>query len=711
MADSFFLASADQSVKDTIEERRIFPIENWARSRTNRRAWVEIFVTKVAETATEGKTKGKQIELYPPFMIWNKWGASLINTFANETGQGTIVGTDPAMAGRFSPQEMINATQLDWSSRHGPGRSRGPISLTNFNVTLEGSAGSLRRCTGTFICPRMEQFNELHDMMLRPSTEIEVQYAHTVERAEGDKSKKMKFVVYDFAFTMTQWNTIECSFKAVGKGQEVLEANVFNTAYLNADCEKEFIADYNVTNEKKEVSSLFDLLDWLVQETTGKLNSMAFNVKFNSGWMCKRRPDEFRGHSRTGIDFCIMKAPSSYGPPGKQKVGVLSYDRITYFSLNFLIWVLNKYVISPDDAAIICDDNVTKGHGGLKYQTAIEDGIQFPIYSADPICVMLVRKGKVNTKNTPSSEVSEASYYNNYSWTIVRANDENLRFDMLDKNESAAIDNHGDYCDLSRILVSRDLLRAMSDNYLKIDSEGEETSKVPIKKFLKDIFATIKDLTGGAVNLFLVSPDDPDKAAKEIHVRNLNEAPGDEAPEAVIFNPLIGQKNYNETCKMLKVTGKVPKGTQAAAFGGTPGSDNEESEASSYLKDDPGEDSEAAKTLAQRLNEAFLNLAYSEFDSEAVSGAKGVLKELVNQEPLKEKAKKRTIPYPLEMEVTLEGLYGFKFGDTVTSEFLPSLYKKIEGLRVAFTVAGITDKISGGVWVTELKTVCRLVNN
>ena len=112
-----------------------------------------------------------------------------------------------------------------------------------------------------------------------------------------------------------------------------------------------------------------------------------------------------------------------------------------------------------------------------------------------------------------------------------------------------------------------------------------------------------------------------------------------------------------------------------------------------------------------RYESAHNNLAYNDFDADSISGLKGTLKEIVGNETPEEAVKNKAMPYPLEMECLLHGIYGFKFGDTVSSKHLPKRYTKDSGFRVGFTVTGVTDKIESNKWTTELKTTCRIINN
>ena len=671
MAESFFLNSAYAHVFEGMKDRKAKLAGFSPLSKLDRNAWVSIKTIK--------NSKGESVN----WPIYNR-GDSQVGKSSTTTNRHSLTG-----------RGLVN-----------PGIGKGNISLIDLQISLEGSAGSLRRATGKLVCPSMKQFNELEEKLLRPSTVIEIEYGHDGPMGQADGTiSPLIFTVYDFSFILQNQNSIEVTFKAVGKGQEMLEANVFNASYVNPDGKKIFVADYNNFNEKRPVSSLFDLLDWMVQDQTGTLNSVAFSVPTETGYYYQGRTTEYRGQFRTGMDFCVMEAPQDYQPPGRQQVGKWRSDRITYYSLNFICWVINKYIVSPDDAPIICDGFVTHGHKGLDYDIK---GSKFGVYSADPISVMLVRKSS-----------GAYSYYNNYSDWNDRTDGDNLRFDLLDKNADAAIDNNysdasfpelATRSDLSRILVSRDLLRSLGDTYVKSDSEGTSTSKVAVKRFFGDLFATIRDLTGEAVSLYLHQVD---IMKPGMHVINKNTPPGSTPPKVVEFDPLPKDGKGDGITISIKMSGKVPKGVQAEAFGGTPSS-GDKGKVINVAKDDDSVVDEVPKergTLKKRLNEAFKMLAYKDFKTEVVTACKALLKELVDNESTKKTAANRTIPYPLEMDAILHGIEGFKFGDTVTSKYLPAIYQKTAGLRIAFTVTKINHRFQSQKWVTELTTTCRLVNN
>ena len=660
MAGTFFFNEADATIFEAIKRRAGLIDSNYQQSVMERNAYCEI------------KTKD--------------------GTVIYDAADGGVNGGGRSFAATYVAQ----------------GTGKPKPQLLKLEVTIEGSAGSLRRCNGSFLCHDLESFNDLEQKLLLPATEITIQYgyAHAVDAA--DTSPVLDFTVYDYSFLLNDVNNIECSFKAVGKGQEILEANAFNTAYYhklsNGSAIPFFVADYNYTNELVSVSSLADALDYLVQWETGHLNRKRFDVPTNSGWYHDKRPNfpsQGRQYgARTGLDFCVMAAPSDYEAPGKQKVGSDTFDRITYYSLGFICWVINNYITFDEPTFIVCDGFTTIGRKGKNAWQAANGTSgknktvnTIPLVSADPIMVAFLAGGGVKG-------------WDNYTDGGDLTDTDNLRFDSIQAADKATITGG----DLSRILVSRDCIQALQESYSTVDSSGKDTSKISIKRFLGDIFATIKDCSGGGINLFMISDTSneyPD--VSRLLVKNGNEPPTSK-PKVVQFDPLPASAKGDGITKSIKLTGKVPKGLQAEAFGSTPGSGDAGAVITALTEDD-GDAVKQKADLKTRYEDAHNNLAYNDFDAASVTGLKGVLKEIVDNEEPETLTKNKAIPYPLEMECLLHGIYGFKFGDTVSSKHLPRRYTKVSGMRVGFTVTGIKDKIAGDKWTTELTTTCRIVNN
>ena len=89
----------------------------------------------------------------------------------------------------------------------------------------------------------------------------------------------------------------------------------------------------------------------------------------------------------------------------------------------------------------------------------------------------------------------------------------------------------------------------------------------------------------------------------------------------------------------------------------------------------------------------------NEFDSLSSRVSAGQIKD--HNDPVQ-------MPMPLTFSATMDGIEGWKFGDTVTSSYLPARYKK-EGVgKVVFTVTDYEHSISGNDWTTTINASARI---
>jgi hypothetical protein len=61
--------------------------------------------------------------------------------------------------------------------------------------------------------------------------------------------------------------------------------------------------------------------------------------------------------------------------------------------------------------------------------------------------------------------------------------------------------------------------------------------------------------------------------------------------------------------------------------------------------------------------------------------------------------------YPIDFSLTIDGIDGFKFGDVIQTNLIPSRYNQ-EGM--VFVVTKIGHTIQNGVWETTLNTKARI---
>ena len=71
------------------------------------------------------------------------------------------------------------------------------------------------------------------------------------------------------------------------------------------------------------------------------------------------------------------------------------------------------------------------------------------------------------------------------------------------------------------------------------------------------------------------------------------------------------------------------------------------------------------------------------------------------------KPKSASIVYPLDFSFTIDGIAGIKFGDAVTTNYMPAIYKQ-KPTRCSFTVLSVEHNVSGNDWTTTCTTVFRM---
>ena len=69
---------------------------------------------------------------------------------------------------------------------------------------------------------------------------------------------------------------------------------------------------------------------------------------------------------------------------------------------------------------------------------------------------------------------------------------------------------------------------------------------------------------------------------------------------------------------------------------------------------------------------------------------------------------KEVVPFPLEFSAVLDGIAGIKFGDTVSINYLPKVYRE---KNIVWTTTTVQHEISNNDWTTTVNTVCRMLND
>ncbi|MBC8303573.1 MAG: hypothetical protein H8E55_48415 [Pelagibacterales bacterium] len=539
--------------------------------------------------------------------------------------------------------------------------------LKDVSIKLEGDAGSLRRAVVGFMCFDLPSFEAAEKALLRPGPEITISYGYS----DGTGSTgSHKFKVYDYSFKITKEGWFDCSFKAVGKG------NTYDEFELNAKGgfpENEFVTNYDWGNTKTKVSNLFDHIDYEIQRLTGTLGSSGFSP----------------GHGVSGNGWGVLKAPKGYNPPTKMEGGVGTSYYLQYTSLGMLVEYINSYLLKGTDYLIAYS----------KYSAISTEINGEKIWSASPIEMLFPY-----SKGTPA---------NSYHKEDTGKSEDYITIDSF--NTVQAIGS-----DPSRILLGRDLLRTLQESFAddaKSEGAKEEPSEkstggIPLIKFFKRLFASIRENSGGAWDLYL-DTSELDPGMIEI-INKRAPVTGNVTP--VELNPIGGSNGIRD----LAISASVPKELQAKAFGGGPTTSTEEKAASVINDEEPPEDPEPIVSLSDQQKNARGALTDDKYQTSSISKAKSAVKSIVDSADKDETAKKGLftkgnnifdVPFPLTFSCTMDGVEGWRFGDTVSSSYLPSRYTKTAGTRTVFTVTKYEHKFSDNDWTTTIEALARIVGS
>ena len=294
----------------------------------------------------------------------------------------------------------------------------------------------------------------------------------------------------------------------------------------------------------------------------------------------------------------------------------------------------------------------------------------------------------------------------------VLKSSENSPIDMVSNSISGAKDKSGDMeiGNLSNILINRDCIAAIFDEMgaLKRTKEkgDEDVTKISVEKFFKKLFEIIKTASGGTIQLKAIEdPDNIDQFLNKLLIINENAPPTSEQLRVPVFN-----KNDGSVIEM-SLNSKIPKAMQVAAA--TQGDSNIEDIEN---QDNPSNAaSPAEKTVSEfTIKNEKDGLVKNKFAAANVKSFASTLQKFVNRENpfTKKKVNRKLTRFPLTMTLIIQGITGFKFGDTISSKMLPPKYrKKIKNggfeTDVIFTVTKVTQQFRGNSWTTTLDTIMR----
>ena len=655
----------------------------------------------------------------------------------------------------------------DNDSRYGMGNIPGIPALQSVSVTNEGKMGSLQKASFNFTVSDPVVFDIYEELYMRPGREIRIRYGWNVS-ADPDNddincadSAVFRGIVYNSNWNINSNMGYDCNVDVVGEG--------FFT--INADANATFPDGEEVSDPKASIK-IMDL-ESQIKADISQINATTDGWYEGVGATSDDRLQYYRKEVRTSQAQAAngggSSTPTNSSAAANINVKAGASETKYYLTINQISQYFSKKIIEQvaEESTYESNDKLVKiGNRLLEYKTDLE--LQWDGNCTDPDvnCKTIKENNKeiLNNprkaskdypisagpyvKNLRSADPSEIIFpskenadYIEDSFFPVEMNGIKSRFEKNQKDEDY-ICNENSSCklvNLGEILISVDLIIEI---YNQLKDKQDSPLQQTIGTFFERIFNRISLHSGGIYQLSFITKEfymDPNNAtsdedAKKIRVSNIivdTNWNGCSSVDPYIFTPRFHHSLMHE----FNMSSKLPNATQTAMYAGgrTKISQNVGSKdafsslqnryfESCGLPEEPDEDTnesgeevnwdERLKIIIGLIGQNGINEVYRGELQTLMKRLKAYPDEFSGEDNVTKMAGSwiGKTTYPLEFSVTLDGISGFRFGNVVSSDWIPTKYQyKPEGatdptLISVFVVTKVSHKIEGFKWTTTLET-------
>lgn len=384
-----------------------------------------------------------------------------------------------------------------------------------------------------------------------------------------------------------------------------------------------------------------------------------------------------------------------------------------YITLAYLITFLNRYIVSKQhsiapNALIICSD------------LYCESNYLPTLISSNPIDIW-ISGGSHDTYGKPATEPTTTAETAK-KW--FSSKDENFTTDGTEFSDSGRSFP-------SLININLDVINRILLDLLKTPEDFKATN------FLIEISKLISDATGNFINMKLISyPEDPnyliyyDANFKGANSHNVK-------PYSI---PMFSNHQYGTIVRDFKFESKLPQNMQGLMYTVNQSDTISEEKIAPFLNymynnrvmsrsSDAATGVQSEKTsndidpkIIKELEDKYaathktyldaLNVAATKFATDGLTN-KTTQTELSNAlkkhvqwptDKINKSSQMTAAVYPMEVSFTIDGINGFRYGDTVEFDALPAKYKN----NTTFSIIGITHTVTtAGEWTTNLNCIMR----
>ena len=276
----------------------------------------------------------------------------------------------------------------------------------------------------------------------------------------------------------------------------------------------------------------------------------------------------------------------------------------------------------------------------------------------------------------------------------------------------------------SRIFISLDTIKSILLELDSIDVEGEESeatdisqTNIQIKDFLVKVSARINVALGGAVSMKLITHPKIDQALLFYDYKYIG-TPIQKQGVVPYSVPMYANHPNGTIVKEFNIKAKLGGRAKQLAYVLNGGGDVSEAEIAPFLRfmyQEGGEDQVLANLQAfrdthfkyidqlEQTKAEYINDTESE---KAKLKLRNALRKYL-QYPLPDLKQTNLLNspvFPFEVDFTIDGISGFRYGDVLIFDVIPKRYRS----QTVFSIVGISDTVGNdGVWQTKITCIMR----
>lgn len=563
--------------------------------------------------------------------------------------------------------------------------------IVSFKTYSDGDFGSLQKCELSFTVYTLTDL-DAYQPFFDLGADIIVNYGWNAGGPASGKPGKFEGVIYNFSYTVNSSGGFDCITYGIAKGSFNLAINI--TAGIDVDKRSEdALGNANIAN------TLLDDIQQLANRSTTYQKQIDDN-----------------GIGYDEILFSLQESSQS----GTKEQNPIRY----YITFEKLVELINKRLITPVLKVIpkpLPGQNTTSINSLVTTQSATFIAPVNPNFTVanviDPvnyviICNSTYTRGMVpkETKDLVSANPLQMIFPGYATYGDVTYFSDAPVYNEAFKNG-----------DISKILLNINWLKELYNNIGNETQDRQKSADQSVAKFLSKIFNAILDNSGTRFKLALTNDPDPEKAKRFI-ISDINYVDKKVTPY------IVTAVNNQSIARNISLTSRVPNSMAMVAFiAARSTATTQSSRAGEVLNNLPSSPpkKESITTIRRTLDQCIKDLQVTPSSNSDVTGKQFTPSDKIRrlQLALKEvfegtaswtgylnlqlgNSPINAIPFPIDFSATLDGIEGLKFGNTITTNYLPAVYKNT---RVAFTITKVEHMIQNNDWVTTVSTICRLL--